>query len=152
MIVDKTSTKSKSNPAPIWFWIVSGVLLVWNLMGLAAFAFFMAMSNSEQALQQSGLNEAQLQLIRDTPSWVNIAFAVATIFGVLGCIALLMRKSVATPLLILSLLGVAAQNTYVFLLSNSVEVMGIGLSPIVIPIAIALVPFAIYCSKRVWWK
>ena len=137
---------------PIWFWVVGSILLLWNLAGLAAFAMIMVLSGSDEALQQSGMNDAQIELIKATPPWVNIAFAVAVVFGVLGCIALLMRKNLAVPFLILSLLGVIAQNLYVFLLSNSVEIMGVGLSPVVIPVAIGLVPFAMYCSKQAWWR
>ena len=121
-------------------------------MGLVAFGFSVAMLGNEEALQQSGMNAAQLEVIKETPFWVNAAFGVATIFGLLGCIALVMRKSVAIPMLFFSLLGVIAQTTYVFLLSNSVEVMGIGLTPIVVPIAIALVPFSMYCAKQAWWR
>lgn len=138
--------------APMWFWVVGGILLLWNLMGLAAFAINMALSGNDEALQQSGLNEAQIELIKSTPNWVNVAFAVAVVFGVIGCISLLMRKNLAIPFLILSLLGVAAQFTYVFLLSNSVELMGVGLAPVVIPVAIALVPFAMYCANKSWWR
>ena len=138
--------------APMWFWIVAVLMLIWNLLGLAAFAGIMAMSSSDEALQQSGLNNAQIQLIKETPTWVNIAFCVAVVFGVLGCIALLMRKNLAVVLLVLSLVGVIAQSVYIFLLSDSVEIMGVGLSPLVIPIAIALVPFSMYCAKQSWWR
>ena len=141
-----------SNHAPIWFKILGWILLIWNLMGLAVFVTSLALVNNDEAFQNTEFSDAQIELIKSTPTWVNIAFGVAVIFGVLGCIALLLRKSAATPLLVLSLLGVIAQSTYVFLLSNSVELMGVGLSPIVIPVAIALVPFAIYCSKQTWWR
>ncbi len=141
-----------SNHAPIWFKILGWILLIWNLMGLAVFVTSLALVNNDEAFQNTEFSDAQIELIKSTPTWVNIAFGVAVIFGVLGCIALLLRKSAATPLLVLSLFGVIAQSTYVFLLSNSVELMGVGLSPIVIPVAIALVPFAIYCSKQAWWR
>lgn len=143
---------TESTATPIWFLIVGAILVLWNLMGLVAFGFSVAMLGNEEALQQSGMNAAQLEVIKETPFWVNAAFGVATIFGLLGCIALVMRKSVAIPMLFFSLLGVIAQTTYVFLLSNSVEVMGIGLTPIVVPIAIALVPFSMYCAKQAWWR
>lgn len=143
---------SQTTTTPKWFWIAAAILLIWNLLGLGAFAGFMATSGSDEALQQSGMTAEQIQLVKETPSWVNIAFGVATIFGVLGCIALLMRKSLAIPLLIISLLGVLAQSTYLFFLSDAVQVMGVGLSPIVIPVAIALVPFAMYCAKQDWWR
>ena len=116
-----------SNHAPIWFKILGWILLIWNLMGLAVFVTSLALVNNDEAFQNTEFSDAQIELIKSTPTWVNIAFGVAVIFGVLGCIALLLRKSAATPLLVLSLFGVIAQSTYVFLLSNSVELMGVCL-------------------------
>ena len=141
-----------STKPAVWFWIVSGIMLLWNLMGLLAFAMIMSIPTTKESLAAAGFNEAQQDLISSTPSWVNIAFGVAVIFGVLGCIAMLLRKKLAIPLFIISLLGVIAQSTYVFLLSNSVEVMGIGLTPVVIPIAIGLVPLSIFFAKKRWLR
>jgi hypothetical protein len=137
---------------PRWFTIVSGIFLVWNLFGLAVFAMAMTMFNSREALEKAGLDGRQVELTLSTPTWVNIAFGVAVIFGVLGCIALLMKKKVAVPLLVVSLLGVIAQNTYMYFLSDTVEIMGVGASPLVIAGAIALVPFAIFCASKDWLK
>ena len=149
--MDETVTTESPTATPIWFWTVGVILVLWNLAGLAAFGFIMSMVGNEDALEVAGMNEAQIQLIMETPIWVNVAFGVATIFGLLGCISLVIRKSVAIPMLIVSLLGVLAQSSYVFFLSNSVEVMGVGLSPVVIPIAIVLVPYALFCTKQPWW-
>ena len=140
------------NSIPKWFWIVSVVLLLWNLMGLAVFGIMMTMIGNAEAMTAANLNDEQQALINATPSWVNISFAVAVIFGVLGCIALLMRRKFAIPLFVISLLGVLAQNTYVFLMSNTVELMGVGLAPIVITVAILLIPFAIFCAGKGWLR
>ena len=140
------------NSIPKWFWIVSVVLLLWNLMGLAVFGIMMTMIGNAEAMTAANLNDEQQALINATPSWVNISFAVAVIFGVLGCIALLMRRKFAIPLFVISLLGVLAQNTYVFFMSNTVELMGVGLAPIVITVAILLIPFAIFCAGKGWLR
>ena len=83
------------NSIPKWFWIVSVVLLLWNLMGLAVFGIMMTMIGNAEAMTAANLNDEQQALINAAPSWVNISFAVAVIFGVLGCIALLMRRKFA---------------------------------------------------------
>lgn len=136
--------------APRWFMIASIMFLLWNLFGAAVFAATMTIFTDEEALAEAGLNEAQIELTLSTPTWVNVAFGVAVIFGVLGCIALVMKKKAAVPLLIISLLGVAAQNTYMYLLSDAVQVMGVGASPLVIVAAIALVPFAVFGANKGW--
>ena len=142
-----------SNNIPTWFWIVSGIMLLWNLIGLGIFGIMMSIIGNGEAMTAAKLNEAQQELINSTPSWVNIAFGVAVIFGVLACIALLMRRKFALPLFVISLLGVLVQNTYVFFMSNSVEIMeGVGMAPLVILIAILLIPFTIFCLSKGWLR
>ncbi len=137
---------------PIWFWIVSAILLVWNLLGLSVFGISMSMIGNAEALAAAGLTEEAIELVNSTPTWVNVAFGFAVIFGVIGCVALLLRANWGIPALIISLMGVLAQNTYAYFLSNSIELMGVGLSPIVIPVSIATVPFAIYAAKQGWLR
>ncbi len=91
---------------PLWFMIVSMLFLLWNLFGLALFVMAMTILNNKESLVNAGLNEEQAELTLSTPTWVNIAFGVAVIFGVLGCIALVMKKKAAIMLLVISLLGV----------------------------------------------
>jgi hypothetical protein len=110
----------------------------------------MTVLRTNQALERSGLNEQQIRLTLSTPTWVNVAFGVAVIFGVMGCIALVMKRRLAIPLLIISLLGVLVQNTYMYFLSDTVEAMGVGASPFVIVGAIAVIPFALYCANKRW--
>ncbi len=143
-------SKDKTTSAPVWFLVVSGILLLWNLFGLAVFVMAITVFRNREALVDAGLNEEQVELTLSTPTWVNIAFGVAVVFGVLGCVALLMRKKLAIPLLLLSLLGVIAQNTYMYLLSDTVSIMGVGASPMVILVAIALIPFAVLASSKGW--
>lgn len=104
---------------PIWFWIVSVVALLWNLMGL--FAFYSDMTISNDAL--SAMTSEQRGLYETQPLWAKIAFGGSVIFGVLGCIGLLMRKRFASQLLLLSLACVLAQMAHGFL-SNAYEIMG----------------------------
>jgi len=150
--MDTKNDVLSTNSIPKWYWIVSGVMLLWNLMGLAAFCMTMSMIGNSEAMAAAGFSEAQQEVFDATPTWSNVAFAIAVIFGVLGCIALLMKKKLAIPLLVISLLGVLAQNTYFYFLSNSVEVMGVQLTPLVILISVLLVPFAIFCAGKGWLR
>ncbi len=142
--------ETRSNSAPLWFYIVSALFLIWNLFGLAIFVLAITTFQNRSALEQAGLNEQQVELTLATPSWVNIAFGVAVSFGVLGCIALLFKRKIAVFLFVISLIGVIAQNVYIFFLSDTLAVTGAGASPAVIAGAIVLVPFAIYCANRKW--
>ncbi len=156
------SDESSVKP-PVWYWVLGGFILLWNLFGVFVFAVMVLMvsGNLDIASDQNlaNMDEAQRtqtlvtkEVILSTPMWANIAFAVAVGFGVLGSIALLMRKRAAVPFFIVSLMGVLTQNLYSYLLSDAVEEMGVGLSPVVILVAIVTVPFALFCTHRGWLR
>ena len=143
------SEKSNTKP-PVWFWIVSILALLWNLMGV--------MSYLEQAYMTDEIKAQytaeQLTLMQGVPAWVTAAFAIAVWGGLLGCIALLFRKRWAKPLLMLSLIAILIQMAYSFFMTNAAEIYGL-IRGIIIPllviiIGIALVQFARIAEKRNW--
>ena len=132
-----------------WFMVVSGLALLWNLLGVGAYVDTMTMS----AERLAELSEAQRQLMESTPAWANGAFAVAVNFGALGCLALLLKKAWAVPLLMLSLAGVVVQFYNAFFLSNSFEVYGPGgmIMPVMVfAIAVYLVVLARSAKTKGW--
>ncbi len=134
---------------PRSFWIISGVFLVWNLMGVMAYLMQVTMSDEAMA----ALPEAQRDLYLNTPAWATGAFAIAVFGGTLGCIFLLIRKSWAVPVLILSLVGVLVQMFHVFALSPALEVLGAG--SVVMPTlitagAVFLIWYARMARSRDW--
>ena len=152
---------ASSGKPPAWYWVLAGLILLWNLFGGFVFAVMVLMVSgnldiaNEQALAK--MDDAQRthtlvtkEVILSTPLWANVAFAVAVGFGVLGSIALLLRKRIAVAFFVISLIGVLAQNSYNYLLSDAVEKMGVGMSPVVILVAILTVAFVVFCSRRGW--
>ena len=134
---------------PAWFWAVALVALLWNLLGVMAFAMHMMMTPESLA----ALPEAERNLYETTPIWVTIAFAVAVFGGALGALGLLMRKAWARLLFIISFVGLIIQASYNFLLSDTFEILGSGamLMPIVvIVIAVFLIWFANMATRRHW--
>lgn len=139
----------ETHPVPLWFTIVSWTMVVWNLMGLAA--FFAEITKSKEALAE--LPEAQQKLYEVIPSWVIVAFAVAVFCGTAGAILLALKSKFSIPVLILSLVGVLAQNYYMFFGSDTAAVMGSAqmvLPAIVVLISIALVPLSLFAKKSNW--
>jgi hypothetical protein len=100
---------SIENKTPWWFWTVSGVFLLWNLMGIGA--YIMDMQSSPEKLVKN-YGQATADAFMAQPSWVIGAYAVAVFAGALGCLLLLLRKRVALWALAVSLLGVIAQQIY----------------------------------------
>ncbi len=144
-------TDLSSNKPPIWFWIVSVLALIWNAMGVNAY------------LQQAYDTEAhraqytaeQLQAIAEQPSWYTAAFAIAVFAGVLGCIALLIRRKIAKPLFLLSLLAVLVQLYHNLIMTSAIKDAGTFamIMSIMIPIiAILLIMLAKKAASKGWIK
>ncbi|MCW8879276.1 MAG: hypothetical protein OQJ89_15045 [Kangiellaceae bacterium] len=141
---------SQENKAPTAFWILIGLALVWNLLGVMAFISQMLMTPEMLA----ELPQAEQELYASTPTWANAAFAFAVFGGALGCIALLLRAGWALPVLLISLLAILVQMYHSFFISNSFEVFGPGrmIMPImVIIIAIALLWFSHQVKSKSWY-
>jgi hypothetical protein len=133
----------------MWFWIVSALALLWNLAGVMAYLgqAYMSIETLEQ------MSQAERLLYESQPAWVTGAFAVAVWGGALGCIALMLKKKWAKPVFIISLIGILAQMSHSFFISNNFEVYGPGamIMPImVLIIGIALVLLANTAIKKGW--
>ncbi len=128
---------------PIWFWIISVVALIWNGMGVNQYI--------QQAYKTEGFmamyNEEQLALIDNTPSWAIAAFAIAVFGGLIGSLALLLKKKWANTMFLLSLIAIIIQMTYNFIVIDAMEVYGPG--AIYMPIMVILFAvFLIWFSKK----
>jgi hypothetical protein len=136
---------------PAWFWIVAGLALLWEAMGCYAYVTQVSMS----ADQLAAMPEGQRQMWETMPVWVVAAYAVAVWVGLLGAIALLMRRQWARPLFIVSLIAVLIQFGWSFLIAGAAEKIGpsaYGLPAAIIVIGIALVWFSGMAARRGWLK
>jgi hypothetical protein len=109
---------------PLSFWIVAAVALVWNLIGL--FMYYSGVGATPEELQ-AVYSPEQYAAIEATPMWVTSAFAIATTFGVIASIVLLLRKAMAYLLFVVSFVALLVQDLYLFLLSDSLAVFGSSL-------------------------
>ena len=131
---------------PMWFWIVSSLGFVWNLLGVVAFFVQMTMDLSQ-------LPEPERLFHETTPAWATVGFAVAVFGGTLGCLALLLRKSWAFIMLLICLAGIVVQISHSLFVSNGVEVFGpegIIMPVLVFSIAVLLTWFAHVSKKKGW--
>ena len=140
---------SPSVKAPTWFTVIAVLAVIWNVLGLVS--FYMHVSMTPEAVAQ--LPEAEQALINAYPGWLTGIFAIAVLAGTLGSVLLLLKKSVALPVLVVSLIAVLIQFGYWILVMKSYEVMGPGslVVPIlIIAVAICLVFLANQAKKRGW--
>lgn len=103
--------------APIWFWLVGVVALLWNGVGVLAYLQQVTMS----AAQFAALPELQQDLLSTQPFWVTAAFAIAVFAGFVGSISWLLQKRVTVRLFLLSLLAVIVQFSSYFIIDGYME-------------------------------
>ena len=130
------------------YWIITTLGLLWNLMGV--FAFLGQTFVNGDALSE--LPPEQVALIESTPQWLTGIFAIATLTGLLGSVFLLLRKSLAVSLFLISLVGVLIQMGYSFFATNALEVYG-TVQGLIMPLIVIFIAFYLYffskrCSKQ----
>jgi|TARA_B100001971_G_C18261300_1_gene587119 hypothetical protein len=121
------------------FWVIGAVALIWNVMG--AVNFFVQMNPDVLAAYR----ESERAIVEGRPVWATTAFAVGVFGGALGCLLLLLRKSAAYYLFIVSLLGVTVTMVHTVSLGIDFglgEILGIILMPLVVA------AFLIWYSKQ----
>lgn len=106
--------------APWHLWVVGIVGLLWNAMG--AMDYVMSKLRVESYMAQ--FTPEQLEFFYGFPIWVNASWAIAVWFSVIGCILLLLRKSVAVAVLLTSFIAMAITAFHNYVLSNGMEVVG----------------------------
>lgn len=129
----------QASKCPLSFWLVAGLALLWNLFGLYSFYYHVTATPAVVA----SWPEAQQQIEAAAPRWIFVAFAMATIAGVLGSLGLLLRKRWAVPVLLLSLLAIVVQFTAHYLTTPTWALTGIGGA--MLPLCIGL--FGLF----LWW-
>lgn len=133
---------------PIWFWIISVIALLWNLMGVMA---YLAQAYMTDELLKA-MPEADQNFYNNIPAWVTAVFAIAVFSGTLGCIALLLKKKWAIILFIISLLTVLAQQFYNFFIQDFVELTGqrVYMPICIVVFGVFLIWFSKYASNKGW--
>lgn len=136
--------ESTSKPGTA-FWVIGGLLAVWNLSGL--YQYFLMSTITPAQLEDAGYTLAQVAYITGTPAWAHAGYAIAVNAGVLGAILLLLRKSWAIPMFVISLLGALVQDLDAYVLRNALE--HFDAIWLILPITvIAICVFEIWYSQR----
>ncbi|HMV09195.1 MAG TPA: hypothetical protein PK325_13900 [Cyclobacteriaceae bacterium] len=124
-----------SNKPSVAFWIISGLALIWNLMGVMAYIELVTGPSNEM------------------PKWATVAFAIAVWGSTLGCLLLLLRKKFAKPVFAVSLAGILVQMSHVLFISKSYETTGPGgvaMPVMIILIGGFLVWYSRYANEKGW--
>jgi hypothetical protein len=142
-----TTAVVSSRPAS--YWIVAVLALLWNLLGVAMFCIQIAATPEQVA----AMPPEQQQILQATPSWLQIAYAVAVFGGVLGAIGLLMKRRWASMFFLLSLLGLIVQIVGTFAMTPAWQVLGpagLAMPALLLVIALFLLSYSRRAAARGW--
>jgi len=139
---------TKAVKTPMWHWLVSGAGLIWNLFGLMIYVSTVSATSEELA---AVYDEMEVRFIESIPVWATSANAIAVTAGVIGCLLLLMRRSLAMPVFLISLAALIVQDLHAFVLNDVIAVFGrvpAYIQGSVLVIAIALIFYTWRMGKR----
>ena len=117
--------KGAATVPPVSFWVISIALLLWGLGGASIYiAYFIETPGQfAQTAETAANRQAYANYVANIPFWaiaVGITAAVTRLFGAIG---LLLRRSWALPLYIISVVFFLIALFRAFVLANVVSVM-----------------------------
>jgi len=128
---------SPAATAPRHLWIVGIITLLWNMMG--AFDYLMTQTANESYMAK--FESAQLEYFSNLPTWIVVFWALAVWGAVLGGVLLLLRKRLAVPVFMVSLVSMVTTAIYNFGFSSGLDVMGpsgLGFTVVIFFVALGL--------------
>lgn len=124
------------------FWVITVILVLWNLMGAAAFIT----DNFFTEMIAEAYTPEQMEVIKGSPMWTVSLYGVATIGGLLASLLLLARKIGAVKVYLISLIAVLIHTIYQIAFANGMEVFGVG-QGLIFPLVIVVLSVFEY-----WWS
>jgi hypothetical protein len=126
-------------PIAGWYTVAAIASLLFMVLGCVSYIWNVTADPATMPLDQRAVAEA-------VPSWMVAAFAIAVWVGLPASIMLLLRRKVAVPLLLVSLIAVLIQFSAYFLDPELSEVMPVD--GLVIPVVILLLTWTIFWFAR----
>lgn len=133
------------------FWIVGAAALIWNLIGIIMYV--MTVTATPESYAAQGYSPEQIDFVTGTPAWATSAFATAVNAGALAALFLLLRKSWAIPVFVLSLVAVLILDVYNFVIRDTLGMFGMGalmMQSVILVIAILQVAYARHVRQKGW--
>ena len=133
---------------PRWYWIAAVASVLFMAVGCWGYLMTVMTDPATLPIDQRTLVEAM-------PIWQTAAYAIAVWVGLLGAVLLLLRRTAAAPLLVVSL--VAACFTFlpyvtVPTISDNISTNDIAVAVIVLLITGTIWSFARHSKQRGWLR
>ena len=128
-----------STSVPGWFWAAAGLALLFEAFGCFMYLTQVTTDPASLPIDQRAMSNA-------TPPWIVAAYAVAVWTGLIGALLLLMRRRLAVPVLLVSLIAVLVQFGGVMLVPALRQVTPDD--AFTLPIVIIVVCYGIFMMSR----
>ncbi len=133
--------------APVHFWIVGILALLWNLMG----AFDYLATQLRLDFYMSQYSAEQLGYFYGIPAWAVAGWAFGVWSSVVGSIALLARRRWAVWAFAIAIAGMVVSSVYTVVLTDGVTMMGAGgvvFTLVIWAVAIFLLLYSRWLAQR----
>lgn len=100
------NTASSRVSAPMSFWIVAGLGLLWNCFG----AYLYMLARFDPATALAGVDPTMRDYVANQPIWANIGYGLGIWGSFFGSVAMLLRSRHAVLLFMVSLIGAAVSH------------------------------------------
>jgi len=144
-----------TNKPPVWFWILTILLLLWGMMGIYVYYDFVTSTPESMTkyVTAGTYSQAYADYLLAQPAWATSIFALAVTSGILGAVSLVLRRTWAVPLYMLSLLCIIFSLGKTFLLDKAHNLMSggqIGMEGVVLSLGILSVWIALKAKNNGW--
>ena len=146
-----------TNKPAIWFWVIAIILALWGLMGLWVYYDFVISTPETMAkyVASGTYSQAYADYLLGTPAWSTAVFALAVCSGALGALCLVLRRTWAVFLYMLSLLFITISLGNMFLVDKVHTVMSngqIGMEAVVFSLGLLAVWVSKKAKNKTWLK
>jgi len=126
---------------PFMFWAIALVGLLWNMIGCWN---YIVQSNPDAVAR---MPDVYRLIVENRPVWATAGFAVSVFGGAVGAILMLLRRTVASALFALSLLGSCVTFYFTF------RVLGVEPATLsALMMSLALLIFTSLAGRRGWLR
>ena len=137
------SSQANNRETPNWIFVASVIFIGWNMTGAIFYLNEMFMGPE----MFDTMNSAQQDFFSSRPAWVTASYATAVWVGLVGAFLLLLRKRLALPVFIVSLIGALLQITYNLFIGGGLEAF--GPSALIVPSLVTIIGFVeVWASKK----
>lgn len=108
---------------PSWlFWAVAVLAILWN--GFGVFDYWMTSTGNEKYLQE--FDPKMIEWIENFPMWRDALWLTSVAAGVLGAVALVLRKRIASTLFLINFVTILAGFVgHDILMASGIEMYGV---------------------------